>query len=53
MAVKKDGVEKRSVSFLLGMNTLILGANLVWVSYNTILLPTDQAIMLNTQGIVK
>ncbi|PWB52792.1 MAG: hypothetical protein C3F13_10810 [Anaerolineales bacterium] len=40
MAVMKRAVEKRSASFLLGMNTLILGANLVWVSYNTILLPT-------------
>ncbi len=40
MAVMKDAVEKRSVGFLMGMSTLILGANLVWVSYNTILLPT-------------
>jgi MFS family permease len=33
-------VEKRSVGFLLGMNTLMLGANLVWLAYVTILLPT-------------
>ena len=33
-------IEKRSVGFLLGMNTLMLGANLVWVAYSTILLPT-------------
>ncbi len=31
---------KRSVGFLLGMCSLMLGANLVWVSYNSILLPT-------------
>jgi MFS family permease len=40
MAGTKGASEKRSVGFLLGMSTLILGANLVWVSYNTILLPT-------------
>jgi hypothetical protein len=33
-------MEKRSVGFLFGMNMLMLGANLVWVAYNTILLPT-------------
>ena len=33
-------IEKRSVGFLFGMNTLMLGANLVWVAYITILLPT-------------
>ncbi len=31
---------KRSIGFLLGMCTLMLGANLVWVAYNSILLPT-------------
>ena len=31
---------KRSIGFLLGMSTLMLGANLVWVAYNSILLPT-------------
>ncbi len=31
---------KRSIKFLFGMCTLMLGANLVWVSYNSVLLPT-------------
>jgi MFS family permease len=31
---------KRSLGFLLGMSTLMLGANLVWVAYNSVLLPT-------------
>ena len=31
---------KRSVGFLLGMSVLMLGANIVWVSYNSVLLPT-------------
>lgn len=31
---------KRSIGFLLGMSTLMLGANLVWVAYNSVLLPT-------------
>lgn len=31
---------KRPIWFLLGMSTLMLGANFVWVSYNSVLLPT-------------
>jgi MFS family permease len=31
---------KRSIMFLLGMPILMLGANFVWVSYNSVLLPT-------------
>jgi len=31
---------KRSIGFLLGMSMLMLGANLVWTAYNSILLPT-------------
>jgi len=31
---------KRSIGFLFGMSSLMLGANLVWVAYNSILLPT-------------
>jgi MFS family permease len=31
---------KRSIGFLMGMCTLMLGANLVWVAYNSVLLPT-------------
>ena len=33
-------VVKRSFGFLCGMSTLMLGANLVWVAYNSVLLPT-------------
>jgi len=40
MTAATESVIKRSVSFLFGMSTLILGANFVWLSYNTILLPT-------------
>jgi MFS family permease len=31
---------KRSFGFLLGMSMLMLGANLVWTAYNSLLLPT-------------
>jgi MFS family permease len=40
MAPSTMAIEKRSVGFLFGMNTLMLGANLVWLAYVTILLPT-------------
>ena len=40
MAPSALTIEKRSVGFLFGMNTLMLGANLVWLAYVTILLPT-------------
>lgn len=40
MTAAAETVVKRSVSFLFGMNTLMLGANLVWIAYVTILLPT-------------
>ena len=45
--------EKRSVGFLFGMNTLMLGANLVWVAYITILLPTlvEKVVTVN-RGLV-
>jgi len=32
--------EKRSIGFLLGMSMLMLGANLVWTAYNSLILPT-------------
>jgi hypothetical protein len=46
-------IEKRSVGFLFGMNTLMLGANLVWVAYITILLPTlvEKVVTVN-KGLV-
>lgn len=31
---------KRSTGYLLGMSVLMLGANVVWTSYNSVLLPT-------------
>jgi len=31
---------KRSIGFLINMSMLMLGANLVWVAYNNVLLPT-------------
>jgi MFS family permease len=31
---------KRSIGFLVGMSMLMLGANLVWTAYNSLLLPT-------------
>jgi MFS family permease len=40
MAINPDSTQKRSFGFLLGMSSLMLGANLVWVSYNSVLLPT-------------
>lgn len=40
MATVSAAVTKRSIGFLIGMSTLMLGANLVWVSYNSVLLPT-------------
>jgi MFS family permease len=40
MTVAATVTIKRSFGFLLGMSSLMLGANLVWVSYNSVLLPT-------------
>ncbi len=44
---------KRSVGFLLGMSSLMLGANLVWVSYNSVLLPTlVEKVVTQSRGLV-
>ncbi len=44
---------RRSVGFLLGMSSLMLGANLVWVSYNTVLLPTlVEKVVSSSRGLV-
>jgi MFS family permease len=44
---------KRSLGFLFGMCTLMLGANLVWVSYNTVLLPTlVEKVITESRGLV-
>jgi MFS family permease len=47
-------IEKRSVGFLFGMNMLMLGANLVWVAYNSILLPTlvEKVVTVNKALVV-
>ncbi len=43
---------KRSIGFLFGMCTLMLGANLVWVAYNSVLLPTlVEKVMTNGKGL--
>jgi MFS family permease len=44
---------RRSVGFLLGMSSLMLGANLVWVSYNSVLLPTlVEKVVPEVRGLV-
>lgn len=40
MTIDPSVTTKRSIGFLFGMSTLMLGANLVWVAYNSVLLPT-------------
>ncbi len=53
MVVTTGPVAKRSVKFLFGMSTLMLGANLVWVAYTTVLLPTlIENIVPNVKGLV-
>jgi MFS family permease len=44
---------KRSIGFLLGMSMLMLGANLVWTAYNSILLPTlVEKVVTQGKGLV-
>ena len=44
---------KRSIGFLVGMSTLMLGANLVWTAYNSLLLPTlVEGVVTNGKGLV-
>jgi MFS family permease len=46
-------IEKRSIGFLFGMSALMLGANLVWTSYNSILLPTlVEQVVVERKGLV-
>jgi len=40
MTMQSGSNAKRSVGFLLGMCVVMLGANFIWTSYNSILLPT-------------
>ncbi len=44
---------KRSIGFLVGMSMLMLGANLVWTAYNSLLLPTlVEGVVTNGKGLV-
>jgi MFS family permease len=53
MTTSTTTIAKRSVGFLLGMSTLMLGANLVWVSYNSVLLPTlVEKVVTESRGLV-
>jgi MFS family permease len=53
MTTSAATLAKRSVGFLLGMSSLMLGANLVWVSYNTVLLPTlVENVVTASRGLV-
>lgn len=53
MTTTASTIAKRSVGFLCGMSSLMLGANLVWVSYNTVLLPTlVEKVVTASRGLV-
>ena len=53
MTTPASAITKRTVGFLLGMSTLMLGANLVWVSYNSVLLPTlVEKVVTQSKGLV-
>jgi len=53
MTVAASGVQRRSIAFLFGMSALMLGANLVWTSYNSILLPTlVEQVVVERRGLV-
>jgi MFS family permease len=44
---------KRSIGFLFGMSMLMLGANLVWTAYNSLLLPTlVEEVVPTSKGLV-
>jgi MFS family permease len=53
MAISTSANAKRSLGFLFGLSSLMVGANLVWVSYNTILLPTlVEHVITTSKGLV-
>jgi len=53
MATSAGTVTKRSVGFLLGMCAVMLGANFIWTSYNSILLPTMvEKVATNDKGMI-
>jgi MFS family permease len=52
MTNQPDSSRKRSVGFLIGMSMLMLGANLVWTAYNSLLLPTlVEEVVKNGKGL--
>jgi len=53
MTTHPVSVAKRSIGFLFGMSLLMLGANVVWVSYNSVLLPTlVENVVTESKGLV-
>jgi MFS family permease len=53
MTTSTDTVSKRSIGFLVGMSSLMLGANLVWVAYNSVLLPTlVEGVVTQSKGLI-
>lgn len=53
MTTNPGAAEKRSIGFLFGMSVLMLGGNLVWVSYNSVLLPTlVENVVTENKGLV-
>ena len=53
MSSSVQTIAKRSVGFLLGMSSLMLGANLVWIADNTILLPAlVEKVVYSSRGLV-
>jgi MFS family permease len=53
MTDQSGSAGKRSIGFLLGMSMLMLGANLVWTAYNSLLLPTlVEGVVKNGKGLV-
>jgi MFS family permease len=53
MSTSASTLARRSVGFLVGMSSLMLGANLVWVSYNSVLLPIlVENVVTSSRGLV-
>lgn len=53
MTTQSGSTLKRSIGFLFGMSMLMLGANLVWTAYNSILLPTlVEGVVTEGKGLV-
>jgi MFS family permease len=53
MTEQSGTMVKRSIGFLFGMSMLMLGANLVWTAYNSLLLPTlVEGVVTTSKGLV-